>query len=68
MPDIHLGDELWAFFSGFYIDKNNDAGIGIPARQMAKFDMYTESPVDAAERANRLELHFAVANQIDNFQ
>lgn len=36
---------------------------------MAKFDMYTESPVDPAERANLLELLFAVANadgQISN--
>lgn len=51
MPDFRLGDELWALLSGFHIEKHNDAGIGIPAREMAKFEMYTESPVDAAERA-----------------
>ena len=51
MPDFRFGDELWALLSGFHLDKNNDAGIGIPAREMAKFEMYTESPVDAAERA-----------------
>jgi uncharacterized tellurite resistance protein B-like protein len=36
---------------------------------MAKFDMYTEAPVDPAERANLLELLLAVANadgQISN--
>jgi len=51
MPDFRLGDELWAFLSGFRLEKNNDAGIGIPAREMAKFEMYTEAPVSGAERA-----------------
>ena len=51
MPDFRLGDELWAFLNGFHLDKINDAGIGIPAREMAKFEMYTETPVEAAERA-----------------
>jgi uncharacterized tellurite resistance protein B-like protein len=54
-PDFNLADELWAFLGGFRIDKNNDSGIGIPAREMAKFEMYTESPVDATERAGLVQ-------------
>jgi uncharacterized tellurite resistance protein B-like protein len=50
MPEISFGDEIWAFMNGVSISSNSDAGIGIPARTMAKFEIYTESPVDAAER------------------
>jgi uncharacterized tellurite resistance protein B-like protein len=57
MSDVEPGDGLWMLMSGFYTEKNADTGIGIPAREMAKFEMYTESPIDAAEReqlANQL--------------
>jgi hypothetical protein len=50
MSDIHLGQEILAFVGGISIDKNYDAGIGFPAKVMARFEMYLESPVEAAER------------------
>ncbi len=51
LSDVNVGDQFWAFLSGVDIRPNVDAGIGIPAREMAKFEMYTESPIGAAERA-----------------
>ena len=46
---FNLGDELWAADSGFYLDSTND-NSGLTSRQQALFDMYTESPIDTAER------------------
>ena len=51
MPDFRLGDELWALLSGSDLAKINDVGIGIPARKMAKFEIYTGAPIESAERA-----------------
>jgi hypothetical protein len=50
LSDVSAGDQLWAFLNGIEISSNVDAGMGIPAREMAKFEMYTETHIDAAER------------------
>jgi uncharacterized tellurite resistance protein B-like protein len=50
LPEISFGNQVWALMNGVSIGSNHNAGIGIPARIMAKFEMYTESPVGAAER------------------
>ena len=55
MSDIHLGQEILAFVGGISIDKNYDAGIGLPAKVMARFEMYLESPVEAAERESLVQ-------------
>ncbi len=51
MPGCNFGDELWALSSGIHLEKNYNSGVEIPAREMAKFKMFIESPIDAAERA-----------------
>jgi uncharacterized tellurite resistance protein B-like protein len=51
LSDVNVSDQFWAFLSGVEISSNVDVGIGIPAWEMAKFEMYIESPVGAAERA-----------------
>lgn len=50
LPEVSFGDQLWALINSISIGSNADAGIGIPARTMAKFEIYIQSEVDAAER------------------
>src|SRR5919197_4969659 len=50
LPEISFEDQIWALVNGVSIGSNSDTGIGIPARTMAKFEIYMESPVDATER------------------
>jgi uncharacterized tellurite resistance protein B-like protein len=51
LPDVSFGHQLWTMISGMDETTSRDgSGINIPAREMAKFEMYTESPIDAPER------------------
>jgi len=47
--NLNPSDELWAASSGFYLDSTSD-NYGLTSRQQAIFDIYTDSPIDTAER------------------
>jgi len=62
---FNLRDELWAASSGFYLDSTSD-NYGLMSRQQALFDIYTDSPIDAAERERLInELKEAVWSKED---
>jgi len=66
LPEVSFGDQVWALINNFSIGSNADAGIGIPARTMAQFEIYAESPVEAAERQWLIhQLHEAIWTEED---
>jgi uncharacterized tellurite resistance protein B-like protein len=63
--DFNLGEEIWSDITGSSMESRGHIA-GLPSRYQAVFDMYTESPIEAAERERLVdELKAAVASEED---
>src|SRR5262245_60505062 len=62
---FNLGEELGSELQGFYVESRSP-NSGLSSKQQAFFDMYTESPIEMAERERLVqELKESVSTQED---